>query len=151
MHQNALATRPAGERLPPILITAILALILTSLALVTVARLTGMEPVASPPPSAIIAERVIVIDGSLGGGATVRDADGALIAELDPTEAGFINGVHRALGRTRMLHAVDPAAPVRLIAFADGRLGLRDPETGWRVELIGFGDTNRDAFAALLN
>ena len=36
-------------------------------------------------------------------------------------------------------------------ARADGRLGLRDELTGWRVELMGFGDTNRDAFLALLN
>jgi putative photosynthetic complex assembly protein len=66
-------------------------------------------------------------------------------------EAGFISGVHRALTRERMLAKVEGNPPVRIVRFADGRLGLRDPATGWRVELIGFGDTNREAFAALLD
>jgi putative photosynthetic complex assembly protein len=45
---------------------------------------------------------------------------------------------------------VEVTPPVRIVRFADGRLGLRDPATGWRVELISFGSTNRDAFEALL-
>jgi putative photosynthetic complex assembly protein len=65
-------------------------------------------------------------------------------------EGGFINGVHRALERVRMQSKVAGNPPVRLVLFADGRLALRDPATGWRAELIGFGDDNRDAFLALL-
>ena len=56
-----------------------------------------------------------------------------------------------ALARERMLAKIDGNPPVRIVQFADGRLGLRDELTGWRVELMGFGDTNRDAFLALLN
>jgi putative photosynthetic complex assembly protein len=59
--------------------------------------------------------------------------------------------VHRALVRERMLAKVEGNPPVRIVRFADGRLGLRDPFTGWRVELMGFGDSNRDAFLALLD
>ncbi len=88
--------------------------------------------------------------GTRDGGATVTSEDGTVIAELGPMEAGFISGVHRALARERMLQKIDGNPPVRIVRFADGRLGLRDPATGWRVELISFGDTNREAFAALL-
>jgi putative photosynthetic complex assembly protein len=119
----------------------------------TVARLTGMEPAATPPDAVtpVVAERMIQIKGALDASATVWAEDGSLIATFGPMEAGFISGVHRALARERMLAKVEGNPPVRIVRYADGRLGLRDPATGWRVELIGFGDTNRDAFAALLD
>jgi putative photosynthetic complex assembly protein len=68
-----------------------------------------------------------------------------------PMRRASSRGVHRALVRERMLAKVEGNPPVRLVLFADGRLGLRDPFTGWRVELHGFGDTNHDAFLALLD
>ena len=80
----------------------------------------------------------------------MADEHGVVFADLGPTEAGFINGVYLALERARTQNAIEGDPPVRLVRFADGRLALRDPSTGWRAELIGFGDTNRDAFLALL-
>ncbi len=146
------ASRDA-HRTPPILLKSVAAMILFSLVLVTGARVLGLAPAAAPDDSVgVVAERSIRVDGSLGSAAKVWDAEtGALIADLDPTEAGFINGVMKALSRERMLHKTAGDPPVRIVRFADGRLGLRDPATGWRVELMGFGDTNRDAFAALLS
>jgi putative photosynthetic complex assembly protein len=41
--------------------------------------------------------------------------------------------------------------PVRLVSFANGRLSLEDPETGWSVELYGFGSDNEAAFQRLLD
>jgi putative photosynthetic complex assembly protein len=143
--------RGADERIPPALLKAIVAIVLFSLVMVTFARLTGMPPAATPNDDvAIVQERLIQIMGTRDGGATVTSEDGTVIAELGPMEAGFISGVHRALARERMLQKIDGHPPVRIVRFADGRLGLRDPATGWRVELISFGDTNREAFAALL-
>lgn len=127
-------------------------MVLFSLAIVTFARVTGMEPAAMPPEDvAVVKERLIQIIGTGDGGATVLDAGGETLAVLDATQAGFIGGVARSLARERMLYKVADNPPVLLTRYADGRLGLRDPATGWRVELIGFGDTNRDAFAALLD
>jgi putative photosynthetic complex assembly protein len=143
--------RKADERIPPALLKGIAAIVLFSLAMVTFARLTGMPPAATPNDDvAIVQERLIQIMGTIDGGAKVTGEDGTVIADLGPMEAGFISGVHRALARERMLQKIDDNPPVRIVRFADGRLGLRDPATGWRVELISFGDTNREAFAALL-
>jgi putative photosynthetic complex assembly protein len=143
--------RKADERIPPALLKGIVAIVLFSLAMVTFARLTGMPPAATPNDDvAIVQERLIQIMGTIDGGAKVTGEDGTVIADLGPMEAGFISGVHRALARERMLQKIDDNPPVRIVRFADGRLGLRDPATGWRVELISFGDTNREAFAALL-
>ncbi len=145
-------TRPK-ERLPKGLLYGMLIMVLASLALVTLARLTGMEPRAMPPDAvtAIVDERMIQIMAHPDASAQIYDEHGALIADLGPAEAGFISGVHRALVRERMLAQIQGNPPVRIVRFADGRLGLRDPFTGWRVELMGFGDTNRDAFLALLD
>lgn len=141
----------AGDRIPPILLRAILAMVLLSLLMVSYARLTGMPPAATPPDEVgMVQERLIQIIGTVDGGATVFAEDGSVIVDLGPMEAGFISGVHRALSRERMLHKIEGNPPVRIVRFADGRLGLRDPATGWRVELISFGDTNREAFAALM-
>lgn len=143
----------ADQRIPNALLKAILAVVIFTLVLVTGARLLGLQPAATPDDSVgIVQERTIRVEGNLGSAAKVWDAGtGALIADLDATQAGFINGVMTALARERMLAKVDGNPPVRIVQFADGRLGLRDDLTGWRVELMGFGDTNRDAFLALLD
>ena len=66
-------------------------------------------------------------------------------------EGGFIAGVTRAMARERIKYDVAADAPVRIVRFADGRLGLRDDFSGWRVELLGFGADNTAAFDRLLN
>jgi putative photosynthetic complex assembly protein len=141
------------QRIPNALLKAIFAVVIFTLVLVAGARLLGLQPAATPDDSVgVVKERMIRVDGNLGSAAKVWDAGtGALIADLDPEQAGFINGVMTALARERMLARVEGAPPVRIVLFADGRLGLRDELTGWRVELMGFGDTNRDAFLALLD
>jgi putative photosynthetic complex assembly protein len=141
------------QRIPNALLKGILAVVIFTLVLVSGARMLGLQPAATPDDSVgVVQERMIRVDGNLGSAAKVWDADtGDLIADLDPEQAGFINGVMTALARERMLSKIDGNPPVRIVLFADGRLGLRDDLTGWRVELMGFGDTNRDAFLALLN
>lgn len=141
------------QRVPNALLKAVLAVVVLTIVLVGGARLLGIQPAATPDDSVgVVQERMIRVDGNLGSAAKVWDAEtGALIADLDPEQAGFINGVMTALARERMLAKIDGNPPVRIVQFADGRLGLRDELTGWRVELMGFGDTNRDAFLALLD
>lgn len=139
-------------RVPPALVRGIVAMVLFTVVLTAGARILGLQPAGTPDDSVgIVAERSLVVEGTLGGAALITDGEtGAVVADLDAAEAGFINGVMSGLGRERMLRKVEGNPPVRIIQFADGRLGLRDPATGWRVELMGFGDDNRNAFAALL-
>ncbi len=149
-HHKAART---DQRVPNALLKAILAVVIFTLVLVTGARIMGLQPAATPDDSVgIVQERSIRVEGTMGGSAKVWDATtGALIADLAPEQAGFITGVMSALARERMLARIEGDPPVRIVLFADGRLGLRDDPTGWRVELMGFGDTNRDAFLALLD
>ena len=138
------------EKVPRVLLRAIGLLLLVVLALVSWARLTGVPPTAMPPDVPIVQERTIHLFGDLSGAARVLDANGGVIADLGPDQGGFIAGVSRSLNIKRRQAGVDTAAPVRLILFADGHIGLRDDFTGWRAELIGFGKDNTAAFAKLL-
>jgi putative photosynthetic complex assembly protein len=145
-------TKPHDKELVPrILLRAIALFILVVLALVSWARLSGVPPTALPDDSQIVYERTIHIFGEMTGAAKVLAADGTVIADLSATEGGFIAGVARSLTLKRRQAGVDPAAPVRLVQFKDGHLGLRDDHTGWRAELIGFGKDNTAAFAKLLD
>ena len=116
-----------------------------------VGLITGQPPAAKYPDDlAVVQERALVLIPRADGGIRVEDADGALRAELGPEAVGFVGGLQRALARVRMLADVPADAPVRLVRWADGRLTLIDPATGWRAELLGFGRDNTEAFARLL-
>ena len=142
------------EMVPTLLVRAMMALCVCALVIVAYARLTDRPLEAMPvlaDDAPILAERLIVLDADgTTGAATVRDADGALIADLDPARGGFVAGVHRALAFERGRRGVSMTEPVRLVLYEGGQLSLRDPATGWRAELIGFGAQNADAFARLL-
>ncbi len=140
------------EMIPRMLLRAMFAMVVIVLLIVTWARLTD-RPLTAMPPSDIplLRDKPIVLVGSMSGAAQVYDIDGALIADLDETQGGFIAGVWRVLVRERNKHGVATDAPIRLVMFADGRMGLRDDLTGWRTELQGFGADNAAAFARLLD
>lgn len=139
------------EKIPRILLRAIGLFIATVLVMVTWARLSGMPPSAMPPSDdQIVESHTVYLFGELTGAARVLDAQGQVIADLGPDEGGFIAGVSRSLTLKRRQAGVDPGAPVRLVRFPDGHLGLRDDFTGWRAELFGFGKDNEAAFAKLL-
>lgn len=147
--KRAQAARDRRAMIP--LLRAVAAMVLFSLAMVTIARIMGVQPAATPDDATPVAqERMIVITSSLDGSARIHDEDGGLIADLGPMQAGFIGGVDRSLARVRMQQKVAGNPPVRLVQFVDGRLAIRDPATGWRAELVGFGETNRESFLALL-
>jgi putative photosynthetic complex assembly protein len=140
------------ETVPRVILRAIGALVVLSVVLVAWARLSGMEPAASPPDRAVRAEASIVIEAEGLARVTVLNAEtGAIVAELSETEGGFIAGVQRAYARQRMLAGLPEDAPVRLVRWEDDRMSLIDPATGWRAELHGFGRDNTEAFARLLD
>jgi putative photosynthetic complex assembly protein len=138
------------EKIPRVILRAMLLLVLAVLALVTWARVTDRPLDAMPPDVAVAESRTIHIFGKMDGSARVLDADGAVIADLTPDKGGFIAGMWRALNRERTKHGVSLDAPVVLIRYEDGRLALQDPTTGWRAQLLGFGRDNTAVFARLL-
>jgi putative photosynthetic complex assembly protein len=135
---------------PTLMVRLMTGIVLLCLVLTAAHVWTGQPKEAVLPPSPVIAQKTLVITGDMSGAATVWDADGGLIADLSPEEGGFISGVRRVLDRERTKSRVALDAPVVLTAHENGRMMLTDPETGWRADLMGFGQDNAAAFAKLL-
>jgi putative photosynthetic complex assembly protein len=144
-------TRPEVDLIPRFLGRTLTAVVLTCLALVTMATLTDRPLEATPPVLPIVAERMIILSGDMSGAARVLDTNGQMIAELTPEQGGFIAGVYRVLVRERSKHGVALDAPVRLIRTEGNRIAIYDDTTGWSADLMGFGLTNTRAFARLLD
>ena len=148
---NATTHTHDREKIPRMLLRAMALLVVVVLLLVTYARLTDRPLEAKPADGPIAMERVLHIIASDGGAAQVLDANGSVIANMADGEGGFVAGAWRAINYQRGLNNLDPALPVRLVRFEDGRLALFDDYTGWRMEIMGFGRDNTAAFARLLN
>lgn len=141
---------PDRDLVPRRMIRAMLILVLSVLALVTYARLSGAPVIVTPPDSPVVLERTVFLTGAMSGAATVLDANGTLIARLAPEQGGFVAGIGRVLDRERTKHGVPLSGPVTIIARRDGRVSIHDPSTGWGADLMGFGQDNARAFIRLL-
>ncbi|MFB9151362.1 photosynthetic complex assembly protein PuhC [Roseovarius ramblicola] len=141
---------PDRDLVPRAMVRAMAALVLTVLALVSYHVHTGRPVIATPPEAEITLERTVFLKGEMSGAATVLDAGGTLIGHLSPEEGGFIAGVGRVLDRERTKHGVPLSGPVTIIGRADGRVSIHDPSTGWRADLMGFGQDNARDFVRLL-
>jgi putative photosynthetic complex assembly protein len=144
------------EMIPTVLLRAMLALVVAALCLAAYASLTERPLEAMPAMVGgdvpVVRERLVILDADgVTGAARVLDENGAVIANLDPTQGGFVAGVHRALSFVRDKQGVPETAPLRLVLFENGQLSLRDDATGWRAELIGFGASNAATFMSLLD
>lgn len=145
------ARRPHDrELIPRALARAMLALVVSCLVIVTLARMTGTPPIATPPTGEVVASRSVLLSVDLSGAARVHDTDGALVADLTPEQGGFIAGVGRVIERERIKNRVALDGPVTLIWQDTGRISIQDPSTGWSADLMGFGADNARAFARLL-
>jgi putative photosynthetic complex assembly protein len=143
--------KPEVELIPRFLGRTLIAVVLTCLALVTMATLTNRPLEATPPVLPVVAERMIILSGDMSGAARVMDTNGQVIAELTPEQGGFIAGVYRVLLRERTKHGVALDAPVRLVRTEGNRIAIYDDTTNWSADLMGFGLTNTRAFARLLD
>lgn len=141
---------PDRELVPRAMARAMLALVLSVLALVSLYVYTGRPVIATPPEAEVILERTVFLKGEMSGAATVLDGNGALIGRLPPEKGGFVAGIGRVLDRERTKHGVPLAGPVTIIGRADGRVSIHDPSTGWGADLMGFGQDNARAFVRLL-
>lgn len=139
------------QMIPRILVRAMLALVLATLAIATFARVTDRPLVSTPPVAPVQAEAALILHAdATTGEARVFRADGTLLVALSADEGGFIAGVQRVIARERTKHRVAQDAPILLQAFTNGRMAITDPETGFRADLMGFGVSNAEAFARLL-
>ena len=140
---------PAPEMIPKPLLWAMLALVLSSVILVSFAVLTGREHVGEPKSAAIVKERDIILKGGGAQAVTVLDAAGKPLMDLP--HGGFITVIQNGMERARLTAGVDKLLPVRIVEYANGRLTAVDDYTGWSVELGAFGSDNRAAFERLMS
>ncbi|SIS50371.1 putative photosynthetic complex assembly protein [Roseivivax lentus] len=138
------------DLVPLVLVRAMTALVLVILALTSFWVWTDRPLEALPPESPVAQERIIFLAGEMSGAARVLDQNGTVIVDFGPKEGGFIAGVARVLERERTNARQPLDGPVRLVAYENGRMGIFDPSTGWRADLMGFGADNAAAFARLL-
>ena len=138
-----------SDMVPRILLRAMVALALSALAITSFAVLTGREPAAQPESSAVVRDRWLILEGHSAKAVTVRTPDGEVLIDLP--HGGFVTVVQSGLATERRKHAVDPLRPVRLVEYANGRLAIEDPDTGWSIELYAFGGDNKAAFERLLD
>jgi putative photosynthetic complex assembly protein len=137
-----------GDYIPTGLLLAMAALALSALAIVSYAVWTDRAPVGQPVAAEILSERQVILEGHGAKAVTVKAPDGSVLADLD--HGGFVAVVQNGLERARLVKGVDQTRPVRLTAYANGRLTILDPETGWSVELGAFGSDNKAAFERLM-
>lgn len=147
--QPALRNAPDREMIPMALIRAMFGLALASVAIVAFAVWTGREPVGQPKPAEVVARMDLVLIGGGAKAVTVARPDGTVLADLD--HGGFITVIQNGLQTARRRHGIDPALPVELVDYANGRLAIHDPVTGWSVELHAFGGDNEAAFRRLMS
>ncbi len=140
---------PDKQMIPTALLRGMLALVLVALALTTYAAVTDRPKEGRPEAAAVVKEKALILQGGGAQAVKVLAEDGRLL--LDLPHGGFVTVVQNAMETQRLRHGVDKLLPVRLVSYANGRLTLEDPETGWSVELYGFGSDNEAAFQRLLD
>lgn len=144
-------TRPSDDpdKIPAPLLRAILALVLTSLLLVSYAVYSGRAHVGVPKSAEVVQERSIILQGGGAQAVTVLDTDGNVLIDLP--HGGFITVIQNAMERARLTAGVDKLLPLRIVRYENGRLSAVDDYSGWSAELGAFGSDNRAAFERLMS
>ncbi len=138
------------DKIPRGLLIGAGVMVVGSLLMVGIARLTGYQP-ERPPASTVVESYDLRFDDRPDGAVLIYDsATDRLATTLEPTTNGFVRGVLRGLVRERRADHIGPLPPFRLTRWANGRLSLDDPSTGRHVDLEVFGPTNAGAFADIL-
>lgn len=139
------------EMVPKVLVIAMFALMLAALVMVATARMTGRPVSSVVPHSAITSEMSITLDGSRTAGVAVLNSEGDVIAHSTENKAGFIDVIWQSVMRERTVQGVANDAPLRLVRRENGHVAVIDDITGWKIELIGYGQDNVAAFARLID
>jgi putative photosynthetic complex assembly protein len=123
-----------------------------AVALGIVARPVSMQQSRDAVHMKTLAQRDLQFLDQKDGSVMIRDVSKGETASIihAGSKSGFIRGVMRGLARDRHMRGLGPEQPFRLTLWANRNLSIRDSATGRVIELNGFGETNRDAFLALL-
>ena len=99
MSESTHMTVRKEEKIPTALLRGILVLLAFVLTLVFYARITDRPLVAQPPDGAIVAERIIYLQGTPTGAARILDANGDEIIRYATGDGGFVSTIDRVIRR----------------------------------------------------
>jgi len=150
-HSRLMARSDAKQVIPKVLLRAMAGLALISLAVVSFAVLTDRPHEARIHTAAEAKSMLIQLNASPDGGTIVTDMEGNVLSRTGRGTAGFLSVVQNALIFERDRNNVTGNPPVHLIRFADGRIGLRDDASGWKINLIGFGQDNARVWREIID
>ena len=139
------------EMVPRLLVQAMFALMVSSLAIVAYAQWWDVPNRGVLVEAPIVQSRDIVITGNREGVYQVRDAGGTLLASSSNDKAGFIGVIGRIVDRKRLVYGLDGNQPLQVVRRDNGNIAIIDETTAMSVELIGYGADNVAAFARLLD
>ncbi|MEL6960054.1 MAG: photosynthetic complex assembly protein PuhC [Pseudomonadota bacterium] len=139
------------EMVPRVLVIAMFSLMAASLLLVAYAQWFDVPQRGVVNQLPIVNERQVVFESSREGVSTVYDLEGNQIAHSGDELQGFVGVIGIALRRERTINNADLTAPVTIAERNNGTIVIIDPETGWSVDLLGYGQDNVAAIAGLLN
>ncbi len=126
------------------------ALVAMSIVLAATAHLTGIGTSSVDPANPVESHDLRFTDRNDGAVVVLSAQNDKVVEVLPPGTNGFVRGVLRGLARERKLEGIGTEPPFRLTRWDDGRLSLEDRATGRKVELVSFGQTQFDTFAAML-
>ena len=138
------------KKMPKAMLRVMIALVVFILIVVSVARVSGLSLVGSPPQSEVVATASLYLLSDKSGGVRVLSSEGVLLANLTGEEGGFVSGVARAVDYERRKQGVELNTSIEVIWRENGRISVYDPSTAWQADLMGFGADNSRAFAMLL-
>lgn len=116
--------------------------------LVTVlARFVGAP--FSDEPGAVQWQLTLHFEDRSNGDVAVIDSGSQFEIARYVGEQGFVRGALRALARERKRSLFGPEQPFELTGYINGRVTLRDPSTGMRLNLESFGPENSAMFSRL--
>jgi putative photosynthetic complex assembly protein len=141
---------PQSVNFPTVPLTFAVALVGGALALAAGARVSdvGTTHLTYDRP---VASRALRFEDQSNGAILVKDAgSGQLLDEIVPGNDGFVRMVMRNMAHDRLAAGIGPTTPFELTRWDNGRVTISDPETKRKVELVGFGTTNLQAFAKYL-
>lgn len=138
------------EMVPRVLVQAMFAMMIGSLALVSYATFFDIPKRGVLAATPVAQSRLVVLTGDRGGTYQVHDPAGALLASSADPRGGFISVIGRVVDRARRVRDLPLDAPVEVVRWESGSIAIIDASSDLKIELLGYGPDNVAAFAQLL-
>ncbi|MEM9708924.1 MAG: photosynthetic complex assembly protein PuhC [Pseudomonadota bacterium] len=135
------------ELIPTRLVIAMFSLAVLTVVLVGIAVLTDRPLVGTPPPSDVVLSHEITLTGQ---GSAIKVENGVGEVLFEGHNGGFISVVNDGLEFARRRAGIMGNPPVEVTEYADGRIALHDPASGWTTQLSSFGSGNLNVWRAVL-